>query len=68
MKLFIWNKTWKTDYTSGCLVVLAENVEQAREVYRKHIGGTWQDGELAADPEEMSAEWPAVIVDESGGS
>lgn len=32
MKLFIWNEPYKVEYGGACLYVIAETLEQAREL------------------------------------
>ncbi len=73
MKLYVWNKDWKTDWSSGIAVVLANSVEEARQVLTASAHEYSREDyarECAAEPDYVidTENGPCVVADEGGGS
>ncbi len=69
MTLFCWTEDWATDYTSGCAIVAAETLEEARQILEKEFG-EWRKDDIERPPDKIIP-LPCesqVVHDQGGGS
>lgn len=69
VKLFIWDKDWRTDYSSGVAAVIANDADEARNLLRACVGHDGYDADIANGPDrEEELTLPGVMINEGGGS
>ena len=74
MKLFIWERNWRRDYYSGHAVVLANDVEEAKDLLRKLFPDGDEDGyeyqlikeSLESSYRVVELDTPTIVSEQSG--